>query len=299
MDKKKKIMIGGAAGALVLVAAALFFVLGGSGKDEQMLRDAFKQFSVDLAMGNKDDVGNLISRKFNDAGMDYNTAVDEFGNKRIGYMAEITGIKMQDALAEVTYTRKMIVDKKLATVQVSGETWVKDDDGKWRLVKLSAADRQALPKLRQERKDAEEKLAADLKAAEEAEVAVRSISYTAEGKRDPFESLIVETMGEEGVVSADASKLCDPGRPRQYLESFDLYSFKLVGIVNANNAHYALVEAPNGNGYTLKAGMYIGRRCGKISKITADRVVVAEKFPNPRAGGFSVRDMELKLKEEE
>lgn len=297
MDKKKKIMIG-AAVAAALAAAVLFFAMAGSGKDEQALREAFKQFSADLAAGNKADVGNLISRKFNDAGMDYNAAVEEFGIKRIGYMAEITGIKIKDALAEVNYSRKQMVDKKLETTQVAGETWVKDDDGKWRLVKLSASDRTQLPKLRQARKEAEDKLAAELKAAEDAEMAVRKVSYISAGKRDPFESLIVDTVGGEGAAQTDPSRMCDPGRPRQYLEGFDLFSFKLVGMVNTNNIYYALVEAPNGSGYTLKAGIYIGRRCGKITKITAERIVIAEKFPTPR-GDFSVKEIELKLKEEE
>lgn len=297
MDKNKKIMIG-AAVAAILAAAVLFFVMEGSGKDEQAFRDAFKQFSADLGAGNKADVGNLISRKFNDAGMDYNVAVEEFGIKRPGYMTEITGIKIKDALAEVNYTRKQVVNKKMETNQVAGETWVKDDDGKWRLVKLSASDRTQLPKLRQARKEAEDKLAADLRAAEEAESNARKASYSYANKRDPFESLIVETAPGEAATVADASHMCDPGRPRQFLEGFDLFSFKLVGMVSANNAYYALVEAPNGNGYTLKAGMYIGRRCGKITKITAGRIIVAEKFPTPR-GEFSVKEMELKLKEEE
>ncbi len=297
MDKKKKIIIAAVAGA-ALVAAALFFVMMGSGKDEVALREAFKQFSADLAAGNKADVGNLISRKFNDAGLDYNLAVEEFGIKRPGYMTEITGIKIKDALAEVSYTRKQVLDKKMATIQIAGETWVKDDDGKWRLVKLSASDRVQLPKQRQARKDAEDKLAADLLAAEEAESNVRKASYSYANKRDPFESLIIETAPGEATTAAEVSRMCDPGRPRQFLEGFDLFSFKLVGMVNAHNAYYALVEAPNGNGYTLKAGMYIGRRCGKITKITATRILVAEQYPTPR-GDFSVKETDLKLREEE
>lgn len=298
MDKNKKIIMGVAAVA-VLAAAVLLFVMSGSGKDEQALREAFKQFSADLAAGNKADIGGLISRKFNDANMDYNLAVEEFGIKRPGYMAEISGNpKIKDALAEVSYTRRQVVDKKLVTSQITGETWVKDDDGKWRLVKLSASDREQLPKVRQARKEAEDKLAADLRAAEELESNARKANYSYANKRDPFESLIVETAPGETASAAEASRMCDPGRPRQFLEGFDLFSFKMVGMVNAGNAYYALVEAPNGNGYTLKAGMYIGRRCGKITKITATRAFIAEKYPNAR-GEFSVKEMELKLKEEE
>ncbi len=297
MDKKKTIMIIAIVG-IALAAAVLFYLMAGSGKDEQMLREAFKQFSADLAAGNKADVSGLISRKFNDAGMDYNSAVDEFGIKRPGYMSEIISIKIKDALAEVAYARKQVLDKKIVTSQITGETWVKDDDRKWRLVKLSASDRVQLPKLRLERKEAEDKLAADLRAAEEKESSIRKAGYSYANKRDPFESLIVETAPGEAASAAEASRMCDPGRPRQFLEGFDLFAFKLVGMVNANNTYYALVEAPNGNGYTLKAGMFVGRRCGKITKITATRILVAEKYPNPR-GEFSVKEMELKLKEEE
>ena len=288
----------GAAGGILLIAVVLFLALSGSGKDEQALRDAFKQFSADLGAGNKADIAKLISRKFNDAGMDYNAAVEEFGIKRIGYMADITSIKIKDGLGDLSYSRKQVEGKKIESRQVAGETWVKDDDGKWRLVKLSASDREQLPKLRAARKEAEEKLAANLKAAEEAETASRKVSYSYANKRDPFESLIIETAGGEGGAVVDPSRMCDADRPRQFMEGFDLFSFKLVGMVNANKIYYALVEAPNGNGYTLKTGMYIGRRCGKITGITANRIEVSEKYPNPR-GGFVVKETELKLKEEE
>lgn len=297
MDKKKKILMAAVVGIAALAAAGYFFLFGESGKDEESLREAFKQLSMAKAMGNKDDVARLVSRKFNDAGMDYNTLIDEFGAKRPGYQAEVQSVVMAEGRADITYTRKHLVEKKLTETKIPGETWVKEEDGQWRLVKFSDYDRQNLPKERQSRKEAEEKLAADMKAREDAENALRFAGYTRTGKRDPFESLVVETVSEEGSGTGDVGKMCDPGRPRQFLEGFDLFSFKLVGTVYAKG-YYALIEGGNKNGYTVKPGMYIGRRCGKITKISENRILVEEQYTNTR-GEFVAKEAELRLKKED
>ncbi|MBI3580906.1 MAG: pilus assembly protein PilP [Nitrospinae bacterium] len=79
------------------------------------------------------------------------------------------------------------------------------------------------------------------------------------------------------------------------MEAFDLSNFKLSGVVFSGQ-YYALIEGQNGHGYTVRRGMHLGRRCGKISNITAERLVVEETHLNPR-GGYETREVELKLRE--
>jgi Fe2+ or Zn2+ uptake regulation protein len=42
--------------------------------------------------------------------------------------------------------------------------------------------------------------------------------------------------------------------------------------------------------------MHIGKRCGKIIKITHEKIMIEEKHITPR-GGFEVREVELKLRD--
>lgn len=295
MDKKKKIIAGAAAGAVAVLVIVLFAVFGGASKEELEVREAFKAFSAAIATGNKDAISGMVSPKFNDAGLDYNAAVDEFSIKRPTYNATLDSAHVVEGTATLAYLRREVVDKKPLQLKIVNETWVKEEDGNWKLVKFSPVDREQIPKLRQARQEAEEKLKAEREAAEAEEAARRNVAYSAAGKRDPFESLILEGVSEEGAAAESGAK-CDPDRDRDYLEGFDLFSFKVVGIV-FSNGYYALVEAQNGNGYTIRPGMYMGRRCGKVTKITADKIVVAEKYTTPR-GGFNIREVELKLKEE-
>jgi len=280
---------------VIVAAAGFFLVYGGGDKDMEAVKQAFMVYTTAMATGKKEDIEISVSQKFNDGGLDYNGAVEELSIKRPGMTVELSGIHLHERQADITYIRKEFLDKKPLRTKIANETWVVEDDGKWRLIKFSTTDRTLIPKLRQERQEKEEKVKAEKAALEAAETAARNVAYSAAGKRDPFESLIVEGVGEEG-VAAEGAKKCDPDRSREYLEGFDLFSFKVVGVLYSEG-YYALLESQNGNGYTIKPGMYIGRHCGKVMKITAAKIIITEKHPTLR-GEFGLREVELKLKEE-
>ncbi len=292
MDKKK-LTIAGAVALAAAVAAAVYFATGGF-QAAGGPREEFDALAAGMAAGNKGVVSGLVSKQFKDAGLDYDAVVEELSLKHPGYMATVEGTVVNGTVAEVSYTRKEIVDKKPATTKVDKETWAKEGDGKWRLVKFSPADAARIPGAIKSRKDAEAKIKAERAAAEAAKTAEKNAPYSYVGKRDPFASLIVEGIAEEGVGAEEASK-CEPGRKREFLEAFDLSNFKLSGVV-LSGQYYALIEGQNGHGYTVRRGMHLGRRCGKITNITAERLVVEETYLNPR-GGYEVREVELKLRE--
>ena len=297
MDNIKTIGIGVV--AVLAIAAGWFFMFAGEGvEDEKEVRKAFKAFAVARSMGNKNMAAIYISKKFIDAGLVYKTAIEELSKKRPGYKAEINSLNLREKQAEISYVRKEMIEGKQALTPVTKEIWVKETDGKWRLFRLAAADRMRLMKEIKERQEAEarileDKLAEGMRADEVEKIKF----YTAGRKRDPFESLIAELVAD-GIASKGSEKRrCDPDRTRQFLENFDLLSIKLVGVIFGQGT-FALVETPNGNGYTIMHGMYLGRNCGKIVKITRERVVVSESYLTPRKG-FKKRRMELKLRQEE
>jgi len=297
MDSKKGILIGAA--AVLVIGAAWFFLLSGDGgDDEKEVRKAFMAFSTARSLGSKNMAALYISKRFTDAGLVYKTAIEEFSRKRPGYAAEINNINLREKQAEISYVRKETKDGKPAHTPITKEIWVKETDGKWRLFKLANADSALVMKERKDRQEAEasileDKLTEGIKADEVAKIKF----YTADKKRDPFESLIAELLPEGREAAVSEERKCDPDRPRQFLENFDLLSIKLVGVLFGKGT-FALVETPNGNGYTVTHGMYLGRNCGKIVKITRERVIVSESFLTPREG-FKKRRMELKLRQEE
>jgi len=90
-------------------------------------------------------------------------------------------------------------------------------------------------------------------------------SYNATGRRDPFSPIIVR---EERKASED----------RPPLERYNIYEFKLTGIVWGGFGYSGMLEGPDGKGYFVRVGAIIGQNKGVVKKITKDAMVIEEKF---------------------
>jgi len=122
--------------------------------------------------------------------------------------------------------------------------------------------------------------------------------YSSQGKRDPFKSLIAGFGNYGDSVVRKTKKRCDAKRMRTFLEGFDLYSLNLVGIITGRK-NVALVETANGTGYTVRANMHIGKHCGRVIVVYADRMVVTEQIYDLRKGRLMPVKREIKLKRRE
>ncbi len=106
------------------------------------------------------------------------------------------------------------------------------------------------------------------KAAEEKpEAAAREWSYTSVGKRDPFHSFLAEVESSRNAMATRC------GTP---LGRFELDQLKLVAVVTGLDDPVAMVEAPNGIGYSLRRGACVGRNGGTIAAVRSGEVVVSE-----------------------
>lgn len=132
-------------------------------------------------------------------------------------------------------------------------------------------------KPKQAAKQAAKKLESELKfdpAARAAEINPReSLSYTHAGKRDPFKSLIKET------TPADRKKK-EGIKGLSPLESYDVSSFKLIGIIAAKHGNVAMLVAPGGKGFMVRKGARIGLSGGEVTKINLNSVQVVEMIEN-------------------
>jgi type IV pilus assembly protein PilP len=92
-------------------------------------------------------------------------------------------------------------------------------------------------------------------------------SYSSVGKRDPFRSFLAESRG--GGVAL-ATRCATP------LGRYELEQFKLVAVITGLEDPVAMVQAPNGTGYTVRRGSCIGKNGGSVAAVRTGQVVVAE-----------------------
>jgi type IV pilus assembly protein PilP len=92
-------------------------------------------------------------------------------------------------------------------------------------------------------------------------------SYSSVGKRDPFRSFLSENRG------AGASLVTRCATP---LGRFELEQFKLVAVITGLEDPVAMVQAPNGTGYTVRRGSCIGKNGGSVAAVRTGQVVIAE-----------------------
>jgi len=113
-------------------------------------------------------------------------------------------------------------------------------------------------------------------------------AYNPAGRRDPFAPLIVK--------QEKTSKLGD----RPPLERYNLYEFKMMGVLWGGFGYNAMLEGPDGKGYFVRVGTVIGPNKGVVKKITQSSVIVEEKFKS--ISGAPERKetvIELRKKQEE
>jgi len=91
--------------------------------------------------------------------------------------------------------------------------------------------------------------------------------YTSVGKRDPFRSYLAE-------ASADNNSLVT--RCPTPLGRFGLEQLKLVAVETGLEDPMAMVEAPNGVGYTVRRGACVGKNGGVVSIVRSGEVIVSE-----------------------
>lgn len=91
-------------------------------------------------------------------------------------------------------------------------------------------------------------------------------TYNASGRRDPFAAIIKDGKGNE------ENHQIPP------LQRLSLTELNLIGIVWGGFGYSAMVQAPDGRGYTVRPGTRIGPNNGVVSSITENAIVVQERF---------------------
>jgi type IV pilus assembly protein PilP len=91
-------------------------------------------------------------------------------------------------------------------------------------------------------------------------------TYNPSGRRDPFAAILKEARTDEENHSTPP------------LQRLSLTELNLIGIVWGGFGYSAMVQAPDGKGYTVRQGTRIGPNSGIVSSITENAIVVHERF---------------------
>jgi type IV pilus assembly protein PilP len=95
---------------------------------------------------------------------------------------------------------------------------------------------------------------------------VSARSYDPSGRRDPF-APVLQLLGLGPV---------DPTLPP--LQRIGLTEMNLIAVIWGAYGYTAMVQTPDGNGYSVRRGTRIGPNNGVVSAVTEKGIVVQERF---------------------
>ena len=95
---------------------------------------------------------------------------------------------------------------------------------------------------------------------------VTGLSYDPSGRRDPFAPII------ENGLQGQSEALLPP------LQRTGLTELSLIGIVWGAYGYTAMVQTPDGKGYSIRRGTRVGPNNGVVSSITDRGIIVQERF---------------------
>lgn len=92
------------------------------------------------------------------------------------------------------------------------------------------------------------------------------VSYDPSGRRDPF--LPMFQSGQQ----------VEPDSSLPPLQRVGLTELSLIGVLWGNYGYTAMVQTPDGKGYSIRRGTRIGPNNGVVSSITERGIIVQERF---------------------
>jgi Tfp pilus assembly protein PilP len=93
--------------------------------------------------------------------------------------------------------------------------------------------------------------------------------YSFSGVKDPFYTILLYTPTKDKKITQIK------GKPLP-TQKYEIDKYKLVGIMLRKQGSTAIFEDPEGKGWVLKEGSFLGNEGSKIKKILQDSVVIEE-----------------------
>jgi type IV pilus assembly protein PilP len=110
--------------------------------------------------------------------------------------------------------------------------------------------------------------------------------YTPIGKRDPFQNVFA-------VKEVTAVKV--PGRKPTPLQRWSLDQLRLSMAMTGTSSPMAMVEDPEGRGWPVRLGDFVGQNWGKVTSIQKDQIVVTETITDHATGRVYPSNIPIKM----
>ncbi|MCL6414952.1 pilus assembly protein PilP [Aestuariirhabdus sp. Z084] len=108
--------------------------------------------------------------------------------------------------------------------------------------------------------------------------AYEAFTYSAAGMRSPFQPPVAVAV-DDTLAPPESTVRPDPARVKQFLESFDVASFSMVGSMSNEGGVWALLKGGDGV-HRVKVGDYLGRNHGRITSIDENEIKLVEIVPS-------------------
>lgn len=103
---------------------------------------------------------------------------------------------------------------------------------------------------------------------------IETYVYESRERRSPF-SMGGQPLEEDFVEPANGIAP-DPLRRKEELEQYSLDSLRMVGTVEKDEVMWALVSIKDGTLFRVRAGNYLGRNHGQVTRITDEKIELTE-----------------------
>jgi type IV pilus assembly protein PilP len=110
--------------------------------------------------------------------------------------------------------------------------------------------------------------------------------YSPTGKRDPFENVF---------AIKEVTPVKVPGAKPTPLQRWPLDRLKLSMTVTGTSTPMATLEDPDGRGWTVRIGTFVGQNWGKVSAIQRDQIIVTETITDHATGKVYPQAIPIKV----
>ena len=124
--------------------------------------------------------------------------------------------------------------------------------------------------------------------------AYEAFAYSAAGMRSPFDRPI--EVVELTALRLRSSVAPDRGRPREFLEQFNVDALSLVGRLERQGVEWALLRDPSGGIHRVREGNYVGPDHGKVVDVGEGYVAIMEIVTDGSSSGWVERPRTLDRK---
>lgn len=118
-----------------------------------------------------------------------------------------------------------------------------------------------------------------------------TLDYRLGDRRSPFKP---QRLEQEAVPSASGELVPELERDREPLETYELETLRLVGVLALGGVTHGLVRVPSGEVHRVQAGNYLGRSHGRVIAISATAIELVELVPGG-GRGWAERSASLSL----